>query len=212
MKLPFRRPLHSAEEVAEHKALRLAEDVARKLEGLPEPRSPKLNDTTNKGIADNRIQEIDLTTDLGWGDPKAIWLSNHHVHNAVAAIDSHADNWSINTMRGGPGGWNNLTEPAAKMIKGLRTRIDPAIHVANAEFDPQGELGRMYDHIEALHLDKIDSIRKRGDEIRKGASKAARSKIRQGEIKELQGVIDSMASATHTWAINFSEARKEVGY
>ena len=212
MTSPFRRPDRSAEEVAVHKEQRLVEKVVRKLEGMPEPRPLKLTDTSNKGIANYRIQEVVLTTDLGWGDPNAIRLSEHHVRNAVTVIDSHAHNWRSNTIRGGPGGWNDLAEPAAKMIKALRTRIDPAIHVAKAEFDPEGDLGRNYDHIEASHLDKIASIKKRCDHMREGASKGAKSRIRQGEIKELQGVIDSMASATRNWANNFNEACREVGF
>lgn len=212
MTSPFCRPIRSVEEVAMHKEQRLLEEVVRKLEGMPEPQAPKLINTSNKRIADNRIQEIDLTTDVGWGDTKAIRLSQHHVRNAVSAINTYAYNWSFNTLRGGPGGWSNLGEAAAKMIKSLRTRIDPANHVAKAEFDPEGALGRSYDQIEASHLDKIESIKKQCDQMREASKRGSRSIIRQLEIKELQSVINSMACSTEKWEISFNQACKEVGF
>jgi hypothetical protein len=212
MTSPFRRPIRSAVEVATHREQRLVEEVVRKLEGMPEPQAPKLIDTSNKGIADNRIQEIVLTTDLGWGDPNAVRLSQHHVRNAVAMIDNHADNWGFNTMRCGPGGWNDLGEAAAKMIKSLRARTDPATYVAKAEFDPDGALERTYDQIEVSHLNRIASIKQQCDQMREATSRGSRSRIRQLEINELQSVLDSMARSTEKWEISFNQACKEVGF
>lgn len=211
MTTPFRRPNRSAEEIAVHKEKRLVEKVVRNLEGMPEPQAPKIIDNSNKGIADNRIREINLTTDVGWGDSNAVRLSQHHVRNAVSVINSYAYNWSFNTMRGGPGGWNDLGEAVTRMIKSLNTRIDPATHVAKAEFDPTGELARRYEHIEASHLDKIGYIKRQFDKLLDAARKESRSRIRQIEIKELQVVIDSMAYPNEKWANDFSEDCHEMG-
>jgi hypothetical protein len=150
--------------------------------------------------------------DVGWGDTTAIRLSQHHVRNAVSAINSYAHNWSFNTLRGGPGGWNDLGEAVTKMIKSLRTRTDPATHVAKAEFDPEGALGRTYDQIEVSHLDKIASIKQKCDQMREASSRGSRSRIRQLEINELQSVLDSMARSTEKWEISFNLACKEVGF
>lgn len=199
MTSPFHPPIRTAEEIAEHKAQRIAEAVARKLEGRPEPKMPSYQGSTPRSLAKHREMEIELTTDLGWGDPKAIVDMKHHAREARLTAESHACHWEMNTKRGGRGGWNNLSKHAIDMIAGLRSRIDPAIKVAEAEFDPDFILRDIYEAIESTHLDQVRGIKKKYDQMREGAGKYARSKIRKHEQADIQGVLNSSASAIRHW-------------
>jgi hypothetical protein len=96
------------------------------------------------------------------------------------------------------------------MIEGLRDRIDPALKVAEAEFDPEGLLRRAYDEIEAAHLGRAEAIKIENDQLRRGAGSYKRTQIRQEEIKDLQDVLDSMAAALREWLDQFIDASEVV--
>lgn len=207
----FHPPYRTDEEIAEHKALRTAEAVVRKLEGLPEPKVPPYQGKTPLDHARHRELEIDITTDLGYGDPKAIRLMKHHASEAVSTAAAHARQWEMNTEHGGSGGINNLFKHVTKMIEGLRSRANPVLKVAEAEFDPSHILRGRYNQIESVHLDQVQSLKRVYDQMRDGAGKYARSKIRPLERKELQDVLNSMAKAVCKWDAELNAACKEAG-
>lgn len=211
MTSPFHPPYRTDEEIAEHKALRTAEAVARKLEGLPEPKVPPYQGKTPQALTKHRELEIELTTDPSWGTPKALRDLKLHAREATSTAKAHARQWDISTERGGPGGWNNLPLRVEKMIKVLRTRINPVLKIEEAEFDKEQKLRRKYDEIESAHLNQVQSIKRKNDQMRDGAGQYARSKIRQLERKELQDVLDSMATAVREWESELNAACKDAG-
>ena len=148
---------------------------------------------------------------LGWGDPAAIKKMKHHAKEAVATIESNASWWDRNTEKGGPGGKNNLPKYASETIEGLRSRINPVLKVAEAEFDPDGVLRSSYDAIESEHLGQVEAIRRNYAPMRKMATPSARKKIRDLERKELHDVLDSMAAEVREWSSDLDDACKSVG-
>jgi hypothetical protein len=195
----FKRPVRTSEEIQEHKAVKLAELVARKLEGLGEPSVPPYTGVTYSDLARHREFEIKLKTDLGWGDPSADRLMRHHANEAVGTLQAYAEAWQPNTKKGGVGGWNNLPKHTRSMIDSLRARIDPVLYVAEAEFDPEHIARIEYSHIETRYKNKIAAIEQRNKALRIGASKYTRSNIRQAERAEIQEVLDSMARDLSQW-------------
>jgi|LauGreSuBDMM15SN_2_FD.fasta_scaffold16140_4 hypothetical protein len=198
----FFRPNRTSNEIDQHKAERLAEAVARKLQDLSAPVVPNFYGSTTSEHARHRELEITIRTDLGWGDPLAYSLMRHHAKEAVVSIKSFARNWTINTHKGGVGGWNNLPKHVNLMVDSLRARIDPAIFVAEAEFDPRQIFRTEYYQIESLYKCQVDLIGSKNQTRRIGASKYKRTKIRQEERVELQVVIDSFAEAIDEWQVN----------
>lgn len=211
MTSPFHSPIRTAAEIAEHKAQRIASTVARKLQGIPEPKLPPYVGKTPQAHAKYRELEIDIKTDVGYGDPEAVRLMRHHAREAASTAEAQDRQWEMSTERGGPGGWNNLPKQATKMIKGLRSRIDPVLKVAEAEFDPSHVLRRKYDEIEAVHLDRVQNIKRKYDQMRNGAGKYARSKIRQQERTEIQETLSSRASSVRNWEAEVLDACRNAG-
>lgn len=195
----FKRPIRTIEEIQEHKAIKLAELVALKLEGLSEPIVPPYEGTTHSDHARHREYEIKLKTDVGWGDPAADRLMRHHANEAVRTFEGYAQAWKMNTEKGGVGGWNKLPIRARSMIDSLVTRIDPALYVAEAEFDPKHIARNEYSQIESRYKNSIDAIEQRNEALRTGANKHKRLKIRQAERAEIQEVLDSMARDLGQW-------------
>ena len=195
----FKRPVRTIEEIQEHKAIKLAELVARKLEGLNEPNIPFFTGVTSSDLARHREFAIKLRTDLGWGDPQADWLMRHHANEAVVTIQGCAQAWQMNTEKGGVGGWNNLPKKIRELINSLHERIDPVLYVAEAEFDPKHIARSEYQKIESRYMNSVDAIEQRNKALRTGASKHKRSKIRQAERAEIQQVLDSMVRDLGQW-------------
>ena len=208
----FHPPIRTAEEIAEHKAQRMAAVVARKLQGIPEPKLPPYLGKTPQEHAKYRELEIDIKTDLGYGDPEAFRLMKHHAREAASTAVAQAHQWEMSTVRGGVGGWNNLPKHATDMIKGLRSRIDPVLKVAEAEFDPSHVLRRKYDEIEAAHLDQVQKIQRKYDQMRDGAGNYARLKIRQQERNEIQKTLSSRASSVRDWEAAVLDAHRVAGF
>lgn len=208
----FRRNYHTDDEIARHKAERNAAKVARILEELPEPRAPELINTTTAAITRHRIQEIDITTDLGWGDPEAIRLMKHHAQEAARTAEAYASDWGLITFKGGVSGCNNLPKRAFEMIDSLRARVDPATYVASAEFDPSCVLQVNYQELELKHQDLVRVIELKNKELRSRASQNARARIRKNEREELQYVLDSLAADVRFWQVQLNKASKEVGF
>jgi len=209
---PFHPIYRTPHEVELHKAQRQAQKVARKLMGLPEPTISPYVPTSSNSLTQHRMKEIEVKTDLGWGDPEAIRLMKHHVANAVARAENHADKWDLLTSRGGPGGLNNLTKRAIQMIEGLLDRIEPSLTVAEAEFDSRGLLRKRYGELVANHIKQLEEIRHEHQELRVHASKHHRPKIRAHEIMSIQKVLDSMASKLRTWADEVTASAREAGF
>ena len=209
---PFRSPNHSPEESAEHKALRTAEAVARKLEGLPDPKPPPYVGKTSSALARHRIEEIDMTTDLGWGDPKAERLMKHHAREAVSTAANWARNWMHNTDKGGPGGVNNLPKYARTLIDGLKSRLAPALHVAEAEFDPDHHLRQKLTEITSDHLRQIDVIEEKYQPRHAAANSYGRKKLRDAQRVELGDVLTSHAESIEEWEKELLEGSREVGF
>lgn len=195
----FNRPVRTIQEIQEHKALKLAELVARKLQGQCEPRLPPYTGKTYSDHARYREFEINLKTDLGWSDPLADKLMRHHANEAVRTIQGYARAWVMNTEKGGVGGWNNLPKHSRLMIDSLRSRIDPVLYVMEAELDPKHIARAEYQLIESKYKSLVDAIEERGKLLRVGASKHNRSKIRQVERAEIQEILDSMAKDLGHW-------------
>jgi hypothetical protein len=195
----FKRPIRTIEEIQEHKAIKLAELVALKLEGLSEPIVPPYVGKTHSDHARHREYEIKLKTDVGWGDPAADRLMRHHANEAVRTFEGYVQAWKMNTEKGGVGGWNKLPIRARSMIDSLIPRIYPVLYVAEAEFDPKHIARIEYSRIESRYKNWIDAIEQRNNALRTGASKHKRSKIRQAERAEIQEVLDSMARDLGQW-------------
>ena len=208
----FRRPLRTKEEISTHEALRRAEAVARKLENIPEPSAPPYQGHTTASLARHYALVIEITTDLGWGCPKALRYMKHHAREATLTAESFASNWELNTTQGGVGGWNNLPLHTAKMIKGLRTRIYPALTVCDAEFDPKKILRKRHLEIETTHLLRLNAIKCKYERMRSLASSHTRKKIRELERNELQIILDSIAKEICEWEKELNQACKEVGF
>lgn len=211
MTSPFHSPYRTFEEIAEHKAQRTATAVARKLQGMPEPKLPPYVGKTPQEHAKYRELEIDIKTDVGFGDPEAARLMRHHARQATLTAEAQETQWGLNTERGGSGGWNNLPKQATKMIKGLRSRIDPILKVAEAEFDASQVLREKYDEIESVHLDQVQNIKRKYDHMRDGAGKYARSKIRQHERIAIQETLTSRASSVRDWEAEVLDAHRCAG-
>jgi hypothetical protein len=195
----FKRPTRTPEEIQEHKDLKLAEWVARKLEGLSEPTVPAYTGLTDADQARHRELEITIITDLGWRDPLADKLMRHHAREAVRTIQGYARAWEMNTEKGGPGGWNNLPKHTHMMIDSLRSRVDPVLYVAEAEFDHKRIIRSEYQKIESKYKNAVDAIELKNQKIRVFATSYTRSKIRQRERNEIQEVLDSMAVDIKNW-------------
>lgn len=195
----FKRPVRTIEQIQEHQAIKLAELVARKLEGLSEPSVPSFTGVTYSDHARHREFEIKLKTDLGWGDPLAERLMRHHANEAARTMKAYAEAWQLNTAKGGVGGWNNLPKQTRSMIGSLRARIDPVLYVAEAEFDPKHIARSEYQKIESKYKNLVDAVEQKNQALRMGASKHIRSKIRQAERAEIQEVLDSMARDLGQW-------------
>lgn len=208
----FSRPDRTASEITDHYALRCAENVARKLEGTPEPRVPAYTGHTSADLARHRELEIDITTDLGWGDPEAIRLMKHHAQEAARTAEAYASDWGLITFKGGVGGCNNLPKRAFEMIDSLRARVYPATYVASAEFDPSRMLQAKYRELELKHQDLVRVIELKNKELRSRASQYARARIRKNEREELQDVLDSLAENVRSWQVQLKKASKEVGF
>jgi hypothetical protein len=206
----FKRPNRSDEEIIEHKAIKLAADVARKLEGISELKIPKYFGSTYFDHARHRELEINIRTDLGWGDPLAFSLMRHHANEAVISLKSFAENWTINTQKGGPGGWNNLAKRVNLFIDSLRSRIDPALYVAEAEFDPHRIFRSEYEKIEKLFISEVSLIAAKNNNHRLGASKYRRSKIRDAERAELQKTINNLLESVSIWKQTLCKISFEV--
>lgn len=212
MTSPFRRPIRTVEEIAEHNAQRLAAAVARKLQDIPEPKLPPYYGKTTQAHAKYRELEIDIKTDVGYGDPEAVRLMRHHARQASSTAEAQYCQWEMSTERGGPGGWNNLPKQATKMIMGLRSRIDPVLKVAEAEFDAGHVLRGKYDEIESSNLEQVQNIQRKYDQMRNGAGKYARSKIRQQERNEIQKTLLSRASSVRGWEAEVLDAHRSAGF
>ena len=195
----FQRPIRTPEEIQEHKDMKLAEWVARKLEGLCDPTVPAYTGLTDADLARHRELVIAIRTDLGWHDPLADRLMRHHAQEAVRTIQGYARAWEMNTEKGGPGGWNNLPKHTRLMIDSLRPRIDPVLYVAEAEFDQKRIIRSEYQQIESKYKNAVDEIELKNQKIRVGATSYTRSKIRQRERNEIQEVLDSMAVDIKNW-------------
>jgi hypothetical protein len=208
----FSRPVRTPSEILGHNELRCAQNVARKLEGTPKPRVPTFNGRTSADLARHRELEIDITTDLGWGDADAIRLMNHHAQEAARTAEAYSRDWCLITFKGGVGGCNNLTKRAFQMIDSLRARVDPANYVASAEFDPRRVLQAKYFQSELKHQDLVRAVELKNKELRKQASQYVRARIRKNEREELQCVLDSFASDVRTWQVQLNKASKEVGF
>jgi len=212
MNFPFHRPLRTEEEITEHKAHRVSEAVARILDGVSDPRMPYVQGHTDRSLIAHRELEIRTMTDHGWGDIKAILIMKHHAHEAVATAEAFASSWSFNTERGGPGGWNNLHIHVCRMIRTLRTRVDPALCVAEAEFDPEQILRRIYLEVEYSHLKKAETIKCKFDKLRSGATSHGRAKIRAQERRDFQCLLESMFNAVGTWENELINASRKAGF
>lgn len=212
MTSPFHPPIRTVEEIAEHNAQRMAAVVARKLQGIPEPKLPRYLGKTPQEHAKYRELEIDIKTDLGYGDPEAFRLMKHHAREARLTAEAQACQWEMSAQLSGSGGWNNLPKQAAKMIKGLRSRIDPVLKVAEAEFDASHVLRGQYDEIESAHLDQVQNIQRKYDQMRDGAGNYARLKIRQQEGNEIQKTLSSRASSVRDWEAAVLDAHRIAGF
>lgn len=212
MTSPFPPPIRTAEEIAEHKAQRTASTVARKLQGIPEPKLPPYVGKTPQAHAKYRELEIDIKTDLGYGDPEAFRLMRHHAREATSTAEAQDRQWEMSTERGGVGGWNNLPKHATDMIKGLRSSIDPVLKVAEAEFDASHVLRKKYDEIESAHLEQVQNTQRKYDQMRDGAGKYARSKIRQQERIDLKETLSSRASSVRNWEAEVLDACRNAGF
>lgn len=208
----FHRPFRTVEEIDAHKTLRIVEAVIRKLENIPESSAPPYQGHTTASLARHYISVIEITTDLGWGCPKAIRYMKHHAREASITAESFASNWKMNTAQGGVGGWNNLPLHASNMIKSLRTRIYPALIVCDAEFDPKKILRKKHLEIENAHLLKINSIKNKYECMRSHASSHTRKKIRELERNELQLILDSIVNEICDWESDLIEACRQVGF
>jgi hypothetical protein len=195
MTSPFQRPIRTQEEIVAHESHRITEAVIRKLENIPEPSVPPYVGHTTASLARHYTTVIKIKNDLGWGSSKALNDMKHHARQATITAKGFADTWKFNTAKGGVGGWNNLSSHAAKMIKGLRTRVYPSLAVSDAEFDPQKLLRKRHFEIENAH-----------------ACSASRKKIREMERRELQIVLNSMAKAIGEWEMELLNASKDAGF
>jgi hypothetical protein len=212
MTSPFHPPIRSIEEIVEHNAQRFAAAVARKLQGIPEPKLPPYSGKTPQAHAKYRELEVDIKTDVGYGDTEAFRLMKHHAYEATSTAEAQDRQWEMSTKLGGVGGWNNLPKHAIDMIKGLRSRIDPVLKVAEAEFDATQVLRRKYDEIESTHLEQVKNIQRKYDQMRDGAGKYARSKIRQWERTEIQETLSSRASSVRDWEAEVLDAYRSAGF
>lgn len=212
MTSPFQRPVRTQEEIVAHESHRLTEAVIRKLENIPEPSVPPYVGHTTASLARHYTTVIKIKNDLGWGSSKALNDMKHHARQATITAKGFADTWKFNTAKGGVGGWNNLSSHAAKMIKGLRTRVYPSLAVSDAEFDPQKLLRKRHFEIENSHLTKVIAISSTYKRLRTHACSASRKKIREMERRELQIVLNSMAKAIGEWEMELLNASKDAGF
>jgi hypothetical protein len=85
------------------------------------------------------------------------------------------------------------------MIDSLRSRVDPVLYVAEAEFDPRQVIRSEYQQIESKYKNAVDTIELKNQKTRIGATSYTRSKIRQRERNEIQELLDSMAVDIKNW-------------
>ena len=101
MTSPFHPPIRTVEEIAEHKAQRTASTVARKLQGIPEPKLPPYVGKPPQAHAKYRELEIDIKNDFGYGDPEAARLMRHHAREAASIAEAQDRQWEMSTERAG---------------------------------------------------------------------------------------------------------------
>lgn len=140
------------EQIKEREEQRTAEWAARKLLDEPDPTMPSFTGKTTKDLANHRILEIDMKTDVGYPWSEGPWYAKHHTRDAVDRIRNNIGHWDFNVASGPINAAFKL--PAAQ-VRGLRDRIDPALYVARAELDNGQTLSDEYDVIEAKALQRI---------------------------------------------------------
>jgi hypothetical protein len=177
--------------------------MARTLAHEPEPEPPPYIGRSYKEHGDFRVAELDRNYDPAWPDQRdVVQLGAHHAREAANSTAGCARGWLWNCA---PGGYRNRPAAVSRMLDALVPRIHPALHAAEKEFDPQGLLRSRYEAIESEVRSEIADIAAKFKEMREGASKAAKTKIRKQEIQELQVVLDGLAAALQQWQSDYPQ-------
>ena len=141
------------EEIHDRREQRVAEAVAHKLLGTSPPKRPPLPIKINSAIiAEYRISEVEDPTDLGYPWSKGPWYLNHHMRDAIRNLSVFLSNWEFNVSVPPV---NHAFALPAKLIRSLRERVDPALHIAHAELDEGPRFSATYKAIESEALGQV---------------------------------------------------------
>ena len=201
---PWRRLISTAQ-IDELGQMKTASAVARVLKGQPRMRPPEFTGSSPQDLAKHRIEEIERNYEPEWPDMRdPVQLGNHHARDVARRAEGHTRDWSWNCQHGG---WRDQPSAVRTMVMGLRDRVDAALHAAKREFDPEGQLRKHYEMLEAEALARIDDIETKCAEERAGASAHYRRKLRRQEAEELQEVLDALAVKVRSWADSYPVGR-----
>ncbi len=177
--------------------------MARILAHEPDPEPPPYTGRSYESHGAYRIAEIERIYDPAWPDQgDALMLGAHHAREAANVIDSYARRWLWSC---GPGGFRNRPLAVIRMIDALVPRINPALHAAEREFDAQGLMRSRYEAMETKARSEVAGIAAKSKEMREGAGRGAKIRIRSQEFQELQVVLNDFAAALQQWQSDYPQ-------
>lgn len=171
-------------------------DVVRKMGGLHEP--DWQNDYEAKyppkqrNVRNQRIFESDYRVEIGSPYTEAPFLTDHHLKNAASTGSSWVEQWFCEINMNLPGGIKiqSLHKRVRSIPEWLRDRVDPAMHIARKEIDPEGVFAAEYRKLQAAFEADIDAVINRYNKTLASfkISAAAKKLLRDETIKELERV------------------------
>lgn len=212
MKSPFLRPTHTAAERDEHELKKNASRIALILQGHP---TVQVNNfftgKTSSDLIKHRISEVNAKADLGWGEFEAIRLMKHYATKATSLSDGYACQWAHTADFANANGKNDLAARVIKQIQKLQECSEPALHIAEAEFDPRRVLRKKFKSIRNDHICRVRAIKQQYAPILKNAVGAERVVLHEKLKKEMQAILNSMAKETSLWSDSVFAACRQVG-
>lgn len=177
--------------------------MARILAHEPEPEPPPYTGRSHESHGAYRIAEIERIYDPAWPDQgSALMLGAHHAREAAYVMGAYARRWLWSC---GPGGFRNRPLAVIRMIDSMVPRINPALHAAEREFDAQGLMRLRYEAMETKARSEVADIAAKSKEMREGAGRGAKIRIRKQEFQALQVVLNELAAALQQWQSDYPQ-------
>lgn len=179
-----------------YKSAPTVRDVIQRIGGLEEidwqMAYEKKYPLNRRNVRNQRIFEADHRVEIGSPYTEAPFLTDHHLKNARSTGSSCIHQIFQEPRMNLPGGTKikSLHKRVRSIPEGLRDRVDPAMHIARKEIDPEGVFVAEYDRLQVSHEVAIDNVINRYRTTLASFKMAAAAKklLRDETIKELERV------------------------